>query len=118
VTAHAHDDVDCFVVETAQLAVVLHRYAASRPHQATSSLIAEQAQIPKGTLDNLLYRDPVTKQPAPRRRVTSLRIADSILVAIDRTELLYDGTLEPMPNPAIAARNWTDCCGGSLTGVA
>lgn len=66
--------------------------------------LAERTGVPEKTIDNLVHG---------RFESTELRIADSIVTALGRTETLHDGTLNVRPRWKNSVKARAACCGGS-----
>ena len=72
--------------------------------------LATRAGVHENTIRKLIG------PPRYRTRYTELRVADALLAALERTDLLYDGTFpEPVvkPNPLAPAPVRALCCGSS-----
>lgn len=126
-TTRSHD---LYVVDAAPLAEALHgfvtgwsrthprdaaqqdRIKARRPEVTPVSAVewlTTESGIPAATIENFLRRDQSTGRPAPRYSTTDLRIADALLTAIDRPDMLHDEALNIRRRKRVR---------GSLTGEA
>lgn len=66
--------------------------------------------------DTGLPESEIRKIRSPKRYpLAELRVADAITNSIGEPLMMYDGTLEVMPNPLVPARASAECCGGSET---
>lgn len=57
----------------------------------------------------------IEKVKMGRYKTTELRIADPLVMAMDRPDALHDGTLTIRPNPLAPPDVRARCCGGSTT---
>jgi len=110
---------DCYVVNAAPVAQVLHSFARewNRLHPRDAALrdrvasrrpdvvplsavewLAAESGIPQRTIEGFLRRDPEGR-PSPKYPTTDLRIADALLTAAGRPDLLSDP-----PDPALGVR--------------
>lgn len=111
-TVRSHDS---YVVDAQPLAVALHsfvqgwsrthprdaaakdRVAARRPDVQPISAVewlTDESGVPQGTIQNFLRRD-ADGRPAPRSRTTDLRIADALLTAVGRPDMLDAMNIRP-----------------------
>lgn len=103
---------DGCIVDTAPLAVVVRGFISSQGlEQAGRRWLAERSGIHEDTIENIA---------AARSAVTELRVADALLTALERPDLLSDGklprntggTLEIRPNPRARKDLQASCCSG------
>lgn len=73
---------------------------SSTVHVSAVEWLSSNSGIPRGTIENIT-------RASERSAVVSYDVADALVGAIGRPELMYDGTLEP------TRRSAPTCCSGS-----
>lgn len=72
--------------------------------------------VPAETIQNIIRRGP-DGRPAPRYKTTELRVADALVMAINRPLAFHDGTLRVRPNPRAPRALRAQCCTGAIRGA-
>jgi hypothetical protein len=108
---------DPLVVRTIELARVLdnwiNEWRSERPLQIDGNRWKQPGELYMGAIDTLSQRSGVpTRSIARVRRLetkwTNLHTADALLTAIERNDLLSDGTVNAVPNPRMSQERWIE----------
>jgi hypothetical protein len=108
---------DPLVVRTIELAGVLDKWIrewrSERPLQIDANRWKQPGELFMGAIEALSQRSGIPERSIARvRRLetkwTNLHIADALLTAIERPELMSDGTVNVVPNPRMSLERWIE----------
>lgn len=95
---------DPCVVDTDTLAALVGAFTSTWTAGASNAItwLASRSSVSEKTIENIVSRRTLT---------TELRIADPIVAACGRPDLIHDGTIPVRPNPRLSERARAACCG-------
>jgi hypothetical protein len=113
----ASNGSDPLVVRTIELARVLdnwiNEWRSERPLQIDENRWKQPGELFMGAIETLSRHSGIPIRSIARvRRLetkwTNLHTADALLTAIERVELLSDGTVNVVPNPRMSLERWLE----------